>query len=773
MRFSIPLAGLAILIASNVIAQDHPRLLIQPKDLPRLRAQCGIVEADNVTGAGFAADAEAYRALRSYFTARLSVSDTLASVGALPGELAAAAFLHLIQPDDPADLGRIRLIDGVLRQPLLLADDPLEHVIALDWCWDALSPETRQLFLEQIRERAAYLSEADSPAEPPAFRARLLTLAAALAVTETDVANPSWLVMRREAINAARKYFEAVFPTYLEMRGLAPSSPSAAADEELCIVLAVELAERLDPELGWKKYGPQVARILEHYLLVSGDDPTVSRQFLRDDAGEAPLTPAPDWRRMWPLTAQLLAARTNDPAAATMALRGRVAAQRARTDVGRLWQWIALALPTDAKTLDLARIPSARNLESAIVFRGAAEYGAPVIWIDTAPFHVRRRQHFDAGSVLMRAFGADLLVNAGDNIRDEAVADKRGEQRLGDRDRSFVFEQFYNSTIAHNCLLFHDPARAYHWEDRVYEPMGGQRPFEGPCVEFPRTLDQHDRRVARILAFGAGPDVGYAAVDLKSAYDDRTVESYTREYIHILDRGLLIIDRTLASKPRVAPAVVFNIPGQPTIGLAHLATAERLEGASDDAGVWDVGGQHWLRWTHDAGAMWLKRLAPDEGRMTVAGGPGREIAIKSGAFAGRRYMGGGPDTFERLISLSRFGSPRNAWYRLGEPTVLGGEVGRQRHWGRIEIEGSDRVRRNVFVTLLIADRAAITREPEITFDAEGDQMSIGLELDGRAALIRVPADLRIGGVVSFAARPTVPFRLPERVTDNAVWPLAH
>ncbi|MCA9243246.1 MAG: hypothetical protein KDA32_04765 [Phycisphaerales bacterium] len=772
MRYRHSLGWLAFALSSSAIAQDHPRLLIQADDVPRLRHECGVEQLEGRDAGGFGAGAEAFRALRAYFTTRLSIGDDIGEIGALPGELAAAAFLHVIEPADSADIGRIRLLNNVLRQSLLLADDPLEHVIALDWCWDALEPETRQLFLDQIRERAAYLAASDSPADPQAFRTKLLTLAAVLAIDDNDVASPSWLVMRREALEAARKYFEVAFPAYIEMRGLVPGSPSAAADEELCIVLAIELADRLDPELGWKKFGPHVARLMEHYLLVGGVDASVTRQFLHDDAGEAPLTPVPAWRRMWPLTAQLLAARTRAPSAATMAFRVNSLAVRGGSEVDRLWRWARLALPSDAPLLDMSRIPAARNLDGAIVFRGAAEYGSPVIWVDSASFHLRRRQHFDAGNTLLRAFGADLLVDAGDNIRDEAVADKRGEQHLGDRDRGFEFEQFYNATIAHNCMLFQDPARAYHWEDHVYEPMGGQRPHEGPCEEFPRTLEDHDRRVARLLAFGAGPDVGYAALDLKSAYDDRTVESYTREYVYVLDRALIIIDRTLASKPRVTPAIVWNIPTQPTIGLAHLATAERLAGNADDAGVWDIGGSHWLRWTNAAASLWLKRLAPAEGRITVVGGPAREIEIQQGPFAGRKYRGGGPDTFERLISLSRFGSPRNAWYRLGGPTVLGSEVGRQKQWGRIEIEGSDRVRRNVFVTVLITDRAAVTREPEVAFEMDDDQLTINLDLDGRAALIRAPADLRIGGVVSFAARPTEPFRLPERVMPNPAWPTA-
>ena len=106
-----------------------------PDDIPRLRHASGLATApaDAETSARAGARADEFHALRTYFARRVGVD-------ALPGELSAAAFLHLLDPGDPLARDRIELIDRALRAPLGIADATFEKMLALDWCWGRPRP---------------------------------------------------------------------------------------------------------------------------------------------------------------------------------------------------------------------------------------------------------------------------------------------------------------------------------------------------------------------------------------------------------------------------------------------------------------------------------------------------------------------------------------------------------------------------------------------------------------------------------------------------------
>ena len=143
-------------------AGRHPCLLIKPDDIPRLRHACGIGPAPaKARGLGrFGERAADFSALRSYFSQRLG--DVI-----LAGELPAAAFLHLVDPDDRRDGARLAAINSALAQPVAAGVDTVETVLALDWCWEALDPEARREFLLQMRRHAEPLATWEFPAPPP------------------------------------------------------------------------------------------------------------------------------------------------------------------------------------------------------------------------------------------------------------------------------------------------------------------------------------------------------------------------------------------------------------------------------------------------------------------------------------------------------------------------------------------------------------------------------------------------------------------------------
>jgi hypothetical protein len=722
-------------------AGRHPRLLIKPDDIPRLKHACGVeaLPADARSRRRFGEQGTEFNTLRFYFSQRLGNI-------VLPGEVLATAFLHLVSPEEPGDAARLALINNALTQPTVLVPDTLETVVALDWCWEALDTAARRDFLLEMRRTADPLSPADSPLDHRVFRGKLAALALALAVDEGDEPSPAWAALRGRILEAAERYFATTFPTYVAWRGLIPTGPAAAAFEENDTALAVELAGLLTGGSSWRDYRASVGRWMEHYVLASSVHPALQHQFLRDDGSAAPPTPAAKWDALLPVTAHLIAARTRDPAAACLADRVEAALQNPSADPrALLWCWVPLVFDVrDVPRADVTQLPYARRLDGAVVLRGGAEPGAAVIWLDAGQPFLRRGQHFDAGHFLIHADG-HLVVEGGDDVEFEAIYSKGGLQRLGNEPSSFDFAQYLTATIAHNCMLFWDALRVPRWYGRLYAPAGGQMPLEGTCTDFATPLDRQPRRTAELLAYGYDGSAAYVALDLSSAYDPRTVEHYTREFLFLWGRVLLVIDRAKTANNRIIPTWVINVPSRPAVDGKELVAEARVAGTDNDGGVWRYDDGQWLCWRDVDGALWLQSLLPRPRRLAIVGGPARKLVIAEGPHKGQTYVGGDPDSFERLILPSGRPNAANAWYRLGKPTLLGPQFGIRPHWGRVEIEPASRDERHLFVTSMVIDKAEGTGAPDISVQETEQQITILLSLGPERGRIVLPTSEAIGG----------------------------
>lgn len=756
------MAGVAILAGAAIVhAGSHPSLLISPRDLPRLRHLYGVapaVEAAEMSAWGrHGRFAEDYQALRAYFGQHVPIEP-------LPGEVLAAALVHLIEPDDPADASRLRFIEAALRGPHLLTIDDFELVVALDWCWRDLAPSARRDFMLRLREKAELLTPTDSPLRHEEFRAKLAALALAVAIDELDDPNPSWQALRTRLLEAGRTYVAETLPTFVKWRGISPTGPGVAADEISDTALLIELGAPLLGRDVWPDYRDSVGRWLEPYVMARMEHPALAHGFLHDDGDAAPQSPADPCKEMHPVAAHLIAVRTEDRAAVRVAHEVERELRHSKDLLPMLWRWVPAVLDIgDLEAADPVRVPTARNMDGAVVFRGGRGPQAVAIWIDAGQPFLRRRQHFDAGHFLIQR-GGHLTVDGGDDVRFQAIASSGGEQRLGRSDEPFDFEQYATSSIAHNCLVCWDAARITHWYGQRYLPMGGQRAVEQTCTDFETPLRAQDRLTGQQLAYGYDDAHAYLALDLAPAYEPRAIEAYKREFVFLWGRALIVIDRVRLSSSRSSPTWIVNIPARPTIDEQELLPEHRVAGSSNDGGVWRYDHGDWLHWTDRDGALWMTPLMPQERILRVVGGPAEILRVKDGPHQGRPYVGGAPDGFERLIVPAERHGAQNAWYRLGSPPLLGAQFGHMPHWGRIEIEPQQRAETHVFVSVFVTDRADGDIVPEAALARSADGYVLRVSAGDERAELQLPTGLEHGGSVKIAGSPA--WKLPTEVTPD-------
>jgi hypothetical protein len=757
--------GAILALPGAAPAGEHPRLLIQATDVPELRHACGIGQPLPAAHAKFGRSAADYQALRDYFKHTLGQD-------ALTGERLALAFLHLLTPNDPAGPARIDSLNRSLRDGGWLAEQTLESVLVLDWCWSSLAPDARRSFMYDVRERAAPLGRSDSPLKPAVFRQKLAALALAIAVDETDDPNPSWHLLRRTLLSGAQKYFTQTFPRYLEWRGPSPTGSAVAAEEETLTALACELAATAFDDNSWQQHSA-VGRWLEHYLLDYYPQPQYDHGFVHAEGNTAPNTPADGLEGLAPLAAHLIAARTKDPAATRVAQLVTAQLHSRASLLGGVWRWVPIVYSIDGQpATNLDDLPAARNLGGSVVFRGGSAPDPTVIWIDAAQPFLRRRQHFDAGHFMIRRAG-ELVIDGARDVSFQAVRAKGGGQHLGRQKEPFNYEQYLTASIAHNCLLFWDAARVQDWYGQRYLPAGGQRPIENTCEDFNEALHLQERQTGRQLAYGQRDGMAYLALDLKPAYERRAVTAYTREFIFVLDHALVVVDRGNLVYSRSPATFAMQLPTRPLVDGYELTDRNRVRGDTNAGGIWRYDTARWLRWTQGDGGLWFQSLVPDTRVLRVIGGPAKERKVKLKDGSKRSYVGGAADSFERLAVPAERHGAQNVWYRLGEDAHLDDDFGRIPHWGRIEIEPVARDNAFIFITVLITDTARIGEVPKATLEAAGDGYTLELAVHGAVATISLPGGLERGGEVRVPGRRPgitagegVPWQLPTDIAKE-------
>lgn len=687
-RFHRAAFALVVLLAAgcygqSAIGNEHPRLLINADDVPRIRRLCGVAAdgaSPDLSGIRAGDKYTDYSAIRDHFG--VETPETLFS-----GELLAIAFLHVVEGSTTSDALRMKALETWFRRPDWTMSDLLEASIALDWCWDAIREDVRRDFLTSIRRRLRPLASNDNPLDHKAFREKLGALALAVAVDETEDTSAAWKTLRTQIVSDAARYRESTFAGYIALRGLAPTIPESAADEENDAAWLIELADRIDESELWPQYRTTVGRWLEHYAYGFRTNPPLKMQFAHDGGLHAPNLPSGAWSDLHPITAHLIASRTQDAAAAAAAgeIERNMRASGAPT-MATIWRWVPIVFSLDElPQLDSASLPAARNFGSAVFLRGGTPEDQTLVRIDAGGVYLRRNQYFDAGNFHIHRGG--YVTGGGDEfVTLEAVPGKSGSQRLGRDKQQFDFNQYAASTIAHNCLIFHEPMRPVEWHGRKYLPIGGQRLFEDGSTDFATAPIVHSQRTGRLVALGTTDSVSYAAVDLAAAYPSDRVSEYSREFVFLWGRVLLVIDRARTVGSKTSATFVMHLPARPLVDGADLSPEWRIAGASNDGGIWKCGDVDNVEWRGDAGVARITPLWPRKHHVALCGGPAKQIVIADGPNKGMTYVGGAQNSFERLIQPIGQGENENAWYQLGSPTILGPDFGTPSHWGRVEIE---------------------------------------------------------------------------------------
>lgn len=250
-------------------------------------------------------------------------------------------------------------------------------------------------------------------------------------------------------------------------------------------------------------------------------------------------------------------------------------------------------------------------------------------------------------------------------------------------------------------------------------------------------------------------------------------ERYTREFIYVRDGALLVIDRVIQSDARTRPTWVLHLPARPRVDGHPLQAESQVRGHHQTGGLWRYATPAWVQTQDRDGQLWMTTLAPQRATVRIVGGPAETQRISDGPHAGRTYTGGTPDGYERLTLPAECHGVANAWYRLGEPTLLGSTVGKIPLWGRIEVEPAAAQRATVFVHAMVARANGAKRPPTIAIEQDAQGFRICYKREAGAELtVHVPDGPTIGGQLRWNEDQPREWQLPDTVaTDPPLVPV--
>lgn len=732
------------ILAAAAGAQDenvrmgHPRLLIGSADVDAIRVRCGREgyrdnPAARIKGVVFGSQRDLLERLR---LAAGTIMEGLSG----PDDLYAPAMMHLVsgelgRPDEYTRYVAARLLDPARRQY------EFDALVALDYCWAAIEQEKRERILNRLLAGLEPLELSQNPLIHRTFYRKLCSLAAAFVVHDDPAARTDPRDARNVALVIARgkHYLEDIFPRLCRARGAMPSSSESGISEEADLVLAAEIYRSAARRSLWPELSDSLGRAMEHYFYADTGHAALGHGFLHDDGSFSPAAPARQYQGFLPAVPWAIARYTRDPVATWYANRAGLLATTSNSVAVDRYLWIPLVYgPLEQPEAARRAMPLGRDLGGGwVVMRSGWEGGDTILLFDAGQPRWRSRQHFDAGQFQIHRKGR-LAIDSGDDVALQAVVGKGGNALIAGQPGDW--DQYAQSTIAHNCVTVADPNLAMEMHGRLWPALGNQRLVEGDYNPGLSIAEQDRHKTGRLTCFATNTFFSYAAADLTAAYPPGLVKSLAREVLFVHAGAVLVLDRLIATAQKSAKTWHLQMPARPALfgekGTAALSVARQLHGVDHDAGIWELGAEHpWLVITNGEGRLFVRTLLPEAANRRVVGGPMRPMQVKGGAYQGLTYYGGDPLGYEHRLWPASFLRAPNAAYVLGEPTSLGPQFGAGATWGRCDISPAQVAREVLFLHLLIPTDAGTAEPPRVGFRAEADQAVVDLELNNERASI--------------------------------------
>lgn len=319
------------------------------------------------------------------------------------------------------------------------------------------------------------------------------------------------------------------------------------------------------------------------------------------------------------------------------------------------------------KTLPLA-MRFGKDTYEHVMFRNSWDADGTLITYISGDQYTHH-QHLDKGHFLIFKNGG-LAVDGGGY----------GSPMYGDN-----WANYSTRTLAHNCVLVHDPEEEPREGTRgtIIYPDGGQKIQVGRQGHrnWQQFLDQKDAdglNAADVLALDG--DLGlnrynYVKSDLGNAYGDKVV-SMDRQLLYLPGAGYLVVkDRIVSSKP------------MDKYWLLHFEHTPTIDGKLPEAGISEYAGSGIVRAERtdtlrmggrevvNSGALFIRSLLPENRNITLVGGPGYEYYNR---FANKNFPNANP--FDPVIEPG-------SW-RMETGTAIPEKTTSFLH--ALEITGSDR-----------------------------------------------------------------------------------
>jgi hypothetical protein len=325
--------------------------------------------------------------------------------------------------------------------------------------------------------------------------------------------------------------------------------------------------------------------------------------------------------RTVPLTVEALASglREPDEAARLRSFADDLRQAYGSDDVVPAFQWGMRIFhePAARRTPSYRTLPTGLRLGKGtsehIVLRSGWDENSTLITI-LGGDHFTDHQHFDKGQFLIYHRGG-LAVDSGTYD---------GMYRPGEHPNEYA-----QRTLAHNCLLIHDPDQAL---PKGYANDGGQSVIRGKQHhEDWREYVAHRRDEgldsADVLSFDhVDKDYSYVRIDLARAYGEK-LHSYERQFVYLPGSDLLLVyDRLEAKRPGFDQRWLLHFQDAPLVngkpiepGESLFTSAARVE--MQRQGSLDLGERSFQ---YD-GRMLVRTLLPANHVTRMVGGPGHEF----------------------------------------------------------------------------------------------------------------------------------------------------